>query len=189
MKNKPLNTRRKLLLGLTGGVVATSQLPSTWQKPIVNAVMLPVHAQTTLQEYSGDVSTFQNAGNFDLPSPLSLLIPNAYAGEDVDTAQLHINLTDATNFIATLLIKDDFGNQEIQVAEWLYSGSGTVGGSAIMMGLVNGCPAYFDVTIEVPSAGETASYTITVGELSASGEIGAGGDIPGPAAECPYDDG
>lgn len=40
-------TRRKLLLGLGGTALGASQLPQTWSKPIIDSVILPVHAQTT----------------------------------------------------------------------------------------------------------------------------------------------
>lgn len=40
--------RRKILLGLGGGVVGATQLPKTWSKPIINSVLLPAHAQTSL---------------------------------------------------------------------------------------------------------------------------------------------
>ncbi len=41
--------RRELLKALTlgGGAVAATQLPTTWTKPVVDSVTLPVHAQTT----------------------------------------------------------------------------------------------------------------------------------------------
>ncbi len=41
--------RRELLKALTlgGGAVAATQLPTSWTKPVVDSVTLPVHAQTT----------------------------------------------------------------------------------------------------------------------------------------------
>lgn len=43
-------SRRKLIkaiAGAAGGAATASAVPSSWTKPIVNAVMLPAHAQTT----------------------------------------------------------------------------------------------------------------------------------------------
>lgn len=44
-----MNKKRKLLKVLSfGGAVAATQLPAKWAKPIVEAVSLPAHAQTSL---------------------------------------------------------------------------------------------------------------------------------------------
>ncbi len=51
-KNSPRNLyRRKAFKALTGGLLfgsAGSLIPNKWTKPVINAVMLPVHAQTTI---------------------------------------------------------------------------------------------------------------------------------------------
>ncbi len=47
MEDKKTTNRRKLLIGLTGGIASASQLPGKWTKPVVDAVMLPAHAQTS----------------------------------------------------------------------------------------------------------------------------------------------
>ena len=46
MKN---DTRRHLLRTITlgGGAIAATRIPTTWKAPIVEAVILPVHAQAT----------------------------------------------------------------------------------------------------------------------------------------------
>ena len=42
------HSRRNLLRALSvGGVVGATQLPASWSKPVVDAVVLPAHAQTT----------------------------------------------------------------------------------------------------------------------------------------------
>jgi hypothetical protein len=42
------HSRRNLLRALSvGGVVGATQLPTSWSKPVVDAVVLPAHAQTT----------------------------------------------------------------------------------------------------------------------------------------------
>jgi hypothetical protein len=47
--------RRNLIKGLTaaGGVAATG----LWAKPIVNSVMLPVHAQISEEDFSADITS------------------------------------------------------------------------------------------------------------------------------------
>ena len=48
-------SRRKLLKSIAAGssaVIASKSLPENWTKPVVNSVMLPVHAQTSQAEES-----------------------------------------------------------------------------------------------------------------------------------------
>ena len=47
MKKNASTDRRKLLVGLTGGVAGASQIPTQWTKPIIDSVLLPAHAQTS----------------------------------------------------------------------------------------------------------------------------------------------
>lgn len=46
-ENQKHTSRRKLLAAFGVGTVATLTLPSKWKKPLVNAVVLPAHAQTS----------------------------------------------------------------------------------------------------------------------------------------------
>ena len=49
--NKPVEERRKLLKTLvtTGAAVgAAATLPDAWKKPIVNAIEVPLHAQSSV---------------------------------------------------------------------------------------------------------------------------------------------
>lgn len=40
--------QRRKLLGLAGAIsVSSLALPASWHKPVINAVLLPAHAQTT----------------------------------------------------------------------------------------------------------------------------------------------
>lgn len=48
--NKSSESRRKLLKSIAAGsgvIVAGKSLPDTWTKPVVDSVLLPVHAQTS----------------------------------------------------------------------------------------------------------------------------------------------
>ena len=56
MTDKKSNeSRRKLLKSIaagSGAIVAGKSLPENWSRPVVDSVMLPVHAQTSLAQYS-----------------------------------------------------------------------------------------------------------------------------------------
>ncbi len=45
-----METRRNVLKGVIGVGVLTGALPNSWVKPVVNSVVLPVHAQTSAIE-------------------------------------------------------------------------------------------------------------------------------------------
>lgn len=87
LKNKH---RRALLRSTLGLSVLGISLPSTWQKPIVHAVLLPVHAQTS----AGSLvltPTPASGSNVALTSPISLNVaiqPNPGAGESVEFSVL-----------------------------------------------------------------------------------------------------
>jgi uncharacterized repeat protein (TIGR01451 family) len=62
MSNENVNKSRRVLLNTTLGVGALGAvLPSTWTKPLVNAVVLPVHAMTS-PIYSFSVEKTQSGG-------------------------------------------------------------------------------------------------------------------------------
>ncbi len=54
-------SRRKLIAALSvGGVVTASKIPATWSRPVIDAVALPAHAQTTGAVLSGGGSFVAN---------------------------------------------------------------------------------------------------------------------------------
>ena len=67
--NKMRKSRRRLIQGLVaGGVVVTAKsVPYKWSRPVVEAVMLPAHAQT-----SGQLITLGNNNNFGATSTQDL---------------------------------------------------------------------------------------------------------------------
>ena len=80
---KENKTRRKLLLGITG-VAGLSQTPLVWKKPVVESVMLPVHAAATAGggDPSGGATTAApqtfNYSGFDLTqTPAVSVVPTA----------------------------------------------------------------------------------------------------------------
>jgi len=51
------DSRRKLLKSIaagSGAVVAGKSLPESWSKPVIDSVVLPVHAETTTNENDSD---------------------------------------------------------------------------------------------------------------------------------------
>ena len=70
---KSNNSRRKLLKSIaagSGAVVAGKSLPECWSKPVVDAVMLPAHAQTSTQaEASAICPVFEARTNWYQTTP------------------------------------------------------------------------------------------------------------------------
>ncbi len=58
--NKSRRTLLKSIAAGGGAVVAGKTLPDTWKKPVIDSVMMPAHAQTSDEFFSGLYST-QNA--------------------------------------------------------------------------------------------------------------------------------
>ncbi len=100
------DNRRKILIGMA--IAGATQLPNTWQKPIVDAVILPSHAKTSddtdsgapgnpvITEFSGNLPYTPNSLNVQNASKteiLSLLIPPAYAGGILVNGQADICIT------------------------------------------------------------------------------------------------
>ena len=60
MNKKNTSTRRKALKSIvigSGVVVAGKSMPESWSKPVIDAVLLPAHAQTTTAEDAGSLGT------------------------------------------------------------------------------------------------------------------------------------
>lgn len=104
-QNKPSDVKRRHLVGALGGVAA-----AVWHKPIIDAVVLPTHAQM-----SGDMglpqSFFNPAAEPTSPiasntnSVLGKLIPDAHAGGFTGEATLAIGATkiDETRYSVDML--------------------------------------------------------------------------------------
>ena len=52
-ESQPSERRRRLLAQLTAGGAAGAMVPGTWAKPVVDAVVLPAHAETTTGTVTG----------------------------------------------------------------------------------------------------------------------------------------
>lgn len=105
MTNKHKNSSRNLyrrhaLKALTGGLLfgsAATLLPSKWTKPVVNAVILPSHAQTS-------PGTDNNPGEACPPGTVSITDPGAPSVRfEVDTYDHTVVATGAAPFIFLFL--------------------------------------------------------------------------------------
>ena len=149
---KVSQSRRALLNGTLGLGVLGAVAPSSWTKPIVNAVMLPVHAQMSVLSFS--VEKIQSGG----PSP-AMVVGDVIEYEIVVT---NTGMGDLTNVVATDTMPDGTvvvlsGQVEsltadgvLEVGEaWTYSTSYTVTATDITAGadLLNSVSV---VTEEVP---------------------------------------
>ena len=125
MKNKTsINNKRRQLLksaAMSGGVAGVGGLTTTkWVKPLVSAVVLPVHAQTTpgqrfiaIEDVSGFVqlkSTSKNDGLMLAKKIKQLLISPAYAVELESPLQVYLEqLTETVFKLVIDLVATQFG--------------------------------------------------------------------------------
>ena len=88
MQQEKSKARRKLLKSIaagSGAVVAGKSLPESWTRPVVDGVMLPAHAQTSMLNSSGPATpvgiTMHEAESDSLLAQVSdTLLPEAHAG-------------------------------------------------------------------------------------------------------------
>ena len=76
---KSSESRRKLLKSIvagSGAIVAGKSLPESWSRPVVDSVMLPAHAQTSVVTYGGTESEFVSVD----PTIMDMLVPVSIAG-------------------------------------------------------------------------------------------------------------
>lgn len=194
MHNKNSKTRRKLLFALTSGIVGASQLPKSWTKPVVNAVLLPAHAQTTDTDagptptpppalptaFSGPIDF--PGSNADSKNPanklLSLFVSEAHAGlQPANSGQMCITIDSpgGSNFITSILLANVNGLTTV------YEGNGSVSGGPSALNPSSGCTDIFGTpTIEVTNVTATgAEYTIAAGFVTTvSGTLPKGTGCP-----------
>ncbi|MEE9447667.1 MAG: hypothetical protein V3V09_06880 [Arenicellales bacterium] len=130
--------RRKALLGaLTSATVAT-----VWHKPIVNAVMLPSHAQTTqVEDKKPDAmaalkffgAAVAAAPTVMLHSPLDYIISPAIAGESFPSEyKISVVQADTEGELFTISVFESRDEAGFNQAEVLYSGQVMVGASGAL---------------------------------------------------------
>ena len=112
---KSIESRRKLLKSIaagSGAIVAGKSLPDSWSRPMVDSVVLPAHAMTSLTESSGPAGDIQNAKletDSLFAKAVDSLVPEAQAnGTTIDDSQVCVTQTSATrgNFEAWVVYTD-----------------------------------------------------------------------------------
>ncbi|MEM7358854.1 MAG: hypothetical protein AAF431_07150 [Pseudomonadota bacterium] len=134
-------SRRKALLGTATGAAAVA----AWHKPLVNAVVLPAHAQMTtmnnLQFFGTNVGASPTTKNGS--SPLDLIITPAVAGMMVEqTYTIEVIQTDTEGQTFEIGVfeemdRDGFGG--VDIAQVVYRGPVSVGETKILPVTENPC--------------------------------------------------
>jgi hypothetical protein len=81
-KNKTVENRRKLLKSVAAGggaIIAGKTLPKEWSRPVVDSVMLPAHAITSLGPFSGSAGSVMLESDSMLAQAMDAVIPQAHA--------------------------------------------------------------------------------------------------------------
>ncbi len=183
------NTRRKVLAGLGGGLFGATQMPKSWTKPVVDSVLLPVHAKTTDDsdlgapaigpDFYGDIS-FVHLGASDsfIQDVLSVVVEDAHAGFTPAQGEMCIKVTPPAGpgaaYTATVLIADGILNG-------VYTGTGTVGGGAINLSFDTGCDNGVTNTLDVTAVSAAGAAYKVLNKYSISW-----GTLP-PGTDCPAD--
>lgn len=131
------NARRKLLKGIaagSGAVLAGRNLPDSWSRPVVDAVMLPAHAQTSMSSFSGSNSNEQGsiAPDSKFARALDAMVNEANADviEVIFTAETCIQQSGDGTVRVDSILGDTNGNITPMK---LNAQNVTVGGSAVVM--------------------------------------------------------
>ncbi len=175
---------KKLLVGGGAAVAASHALPTKWTKPVVDSVILPAHAQTTvvptttvfMQNFRGQFTAGQQnnpiINSIDQPQEglyatiLDTVIPNAHAGGFTQRPADMCIEVNGTSFTATLVVDTD-----------IFTASGIVGGGSVTMTDVDGCRST-PTDLSVNSASTAgADYTLS-GLFNASGVLPVGSGCP-----------
>ena len=124
-KDKKAISRRKLLKGLAAGggaVIAGKSLPESWSRPVVDSVMLPAHAITSLDSFTGQgIET----GSIDPDSRVARLLNGMVNEAKAGPRPIPIVVYDAVD----ICIKSD-GPGTVSVDAILTGGHGDVDVSA-----------------------------------------------------------
>ncbi|MFT6406637.1 MAG: hypothetical protein ACJAQ6_000047 [Arenicella sp.] len=163
-KNARRTVLRNTLIG-GGAVISTSLVPDKWKKPLLDAVILPSHAQTSaavvVMGGGGgiSISKAENDG-VDVNDILDIFIGQAYA-EEAPITVLNGGCVLLTLEAGVATVSLTLNNNEVDVQK------GSVNGTAVsVVGLHSG----FTVTATLNSATVPTSAT---GSISGLGETGA----------------
>jgi len=115
-KTPGMPKRRQLIKTLTGAgsaVVIARALPERWTTPVVDSVVLPVHALTSQPIANGDYSVTGITGSLVAEaSPfLDRLVPSAYAGGINPTMPIVICMTVSNGLVTFLQVEFEQDNK------------------------------------------------------------------------------
>lgn len=193
MSENKTNNRRKVLLGLGGGIAGATQLPKSWSKPVMDSILLPAHAQTTvISTFSGPASEVVSNRPTrhdilsDLISPAVALIGSHISADDLYIAEVANGGFEAFVLLSPM---HHYGREldgpieEVMPVfkfEGVYKAVGQINGPSADLTLFEGCDVHPQMPkIEVTQVGEVASYIIRdAGEKIAEGDLASGNDIP-----------
>lgn len=190
MSENKLNSRRKVLLGLGGGVAGATQLPKTWSKPVIDTILLPAHAQTTATTGFGGTGDELNALNMPTrQNMLSNIISPAMADYGVFPEQLYVTEISDGAFEAYVLFEEmGYKKELIEEASYggVYKAVGQINGPRAKLTFLEGCDilSHFKKPkpkpkIKITQVGETASFKLRLfGEVILKGDLNPSSDIP-----------
>ncbi len=166
-------SRRKLLKSILAGggvAVAGRGLPEQWTKPVVDAVLLPAHAQTTcggITSYAGGVilsTTSVEVNNSPVEKLLDLVVPRALAqpAPTTATAELCIQCNGDGTVDVRVLFTVDFDG-EVTLTPY-FTGNNIPLGQVRTLTQQNTCPEPFSFgsSIVVNSLNATAVGTLNL---------------------------
>lgn len=173
-------TLKKMLAG-GGAAAAAGALPANWPRPVVDALVLPAHAATSVvlpTHFHGTVTVDLVVSAYPLERVVNALIPPAYARPAPKNAELCIDVSDGgTHFNATVQV-EDLDN---------LTGSGTIDGSKVL--LVSQCHsrdlAHVDFSGESNLYIAVTSISATEASFTLSGYLSAAGATIPAAGGCP----
>ncbi len=183
---------KKLLVGSGAAVAASQTLPTKWTKPVVDSVILPAHAQTTVVptttaapviNFRGPVSanaivTINNEPE-SLFAILDSIVPKAHAGTSTQSGDMCIAV-DGTSFTAA--VRFDFTRPTATDPIFL-TASGTVGGGPVIMDNPNACEVS-DTFLSVNSVSPGGADFTMSGFFTASGMLPTGNGCPSDPGNC-----
>ncbi len=201
--------RRKLLKSLTVGsavAVTAKSMPKEWTKPVVNEVLLPAHAQTTMPpfipNFHGGNPMNRVNGVTGLSAPeqifkgiIDSIIPTAQACvcRNVDVVIQHCCVKPAgsnnqiVNLQVAFLIQRDVPNEGVNIEHWGAQGVPVDGSTVSLSRLSPGNCLGIAASISIDAIGKTSKGTISmntaVSSWSAPYDIPRGNQ-PLPAEQC-----
>ena len=205
---RPDPGRRNTLKSLTAGGVAAAavnSLPSQWRTPVIDTVLLPAHAQTTvppfIPDFHGGMAMTRVIGITGLSKPeqlfksiLDSVVPSAQAcvcrNVDVVIQQCCTKPlgsgNQSINLQVAYLIQRDVQGEGVNIEHW-GAQAVPVDGSTVPLTNITGACLGIEATISIDQIGQTSRGTISlktrVSSWTASYEIPRG-NLPLPAPQC-----